>query len=97
MERDRQGWQKTFDPKVIQQRVLKQASRDGIILLHDLYPGTVPAVPGIIDALKERGYHVRDRAAAAGAGEGEARYRLPPFDGGTVSPVAPAVPGSRGR
>jgi peptidoglycan/xylan/chitin deacetylase (PgdA/CDA1 family) len=47
---------KTFDPKVIQQRVLKQSSRDGIILLHDLYPGTVPAVPGIIDALKERGY-----------------------------------------
>ncbi|MER5405774.1 polysaccharide deacetylase family protein [Streptomyces sp. NPDC002769] len=47
---------KTFDPKVIQQRVLKQSTRDGIILLHDLYPGTVPAVPGIIDALKERGY-----------------------------------------
>jgi peptidoglycan/xylan/chitin deacetylase (PgdA/CDA1 family) len=46
----------TSDPKLIQQRVLKQSSRDGIILLHDLYPGTVPAVPGIIDALKERGY-----------------------------------------
>ncbi|MFF2999919.1 polysaccharide deacetylase family protein [Streptomyces sp. NPDC057950] len=47
---------KTYDPKVIQERVLKQSTRDGIILLHDLYPGTVPAVPGIIDALKERGY-----------------------------------------
>jgi peptidoglycan/xylan/chitin deacetylase (PgdA/CDA1 family) len=46
----------TSDPKLIQERVLKQSSRDGIILLHDLYPGTVPAVPGIIDALKERGY-----------------------------------------
>ncbi|MGW3632289.1 polysaccharide deacetylase family protein [Streptomyces sp. NPDC005122] len=47
---------KTYDPKVIRERVLKQSTRDGIILLHDLYPGTVPAVPGIIDALKERGY-----------------------------------------
>ncbi|POX45441.1 polysaccharide deacetylase family protein [Streptomyces sp. Ru72] len=46
----------TYDPAVIKKRVLDQASRDGIILLHDLYPGTVPAVPGIIDALKERGY-----------------------------------------
>ncbi|MFR9796806.1 polysaccharide deacetylase family protein [Streptomyces sp. MS06] len=47
---------KTDDPAVITRRVLAQSSRDGIILLHDLYPGTVPAVPGIIDALKERGY-----------------------------------------
>lgn len=46
----------TNDPKLIRQRVLDQATRDGIILLHDIYPGTVPAVPGIIDALKERGY-----------------------------------------
>ncbi|MFD6999131.1 polysaccharide deacetylase family protein [Streptomyces mirabilis] len=45
---------KTYDPKVIQQRVLKQSSRDGIVLLHDLYPGTAPVVPGIIDALKVR-------------------------------------------
>ncbi|MEV6021877.1 polysaccharide deacetylase family protein [Streptomyces sp. NPDC052036] len=46
----------TGDSDLIRKRVLEQASRDGIILLHDLYPGTVPAVPGIIDALKERGY-----------------------------------------
>ncbi|MEU3845080.1 polysaccharide deacetylase family protein [Streptomyces sp. NPDC028635] len=46
----------TNDSALIQKRVLDQASRDGIILLHDIYPGTVPAVPGIIDALKERGY-----------------------------------------
>ncbi|GGL81860.1 deacetylase [Streptomyces fumigatiscleroticus] len=47
---------KTTDPDLITRRVLDQASRDGIILLHDLYDGTVPAVPGIIDALKRRGY-----------------------------------------
>ncbi|MEH0447203.1 MULTISPECIES: polysaccharide deacetylase family protein [unclassified Streptomyces] len=46
----------TTDPALIQRRVLAQADRDGIILLHDIYDGTVPAVPGIIDALKERGY-----------------------------------------
>ncbi len=46
----------TDDSDLITERVLDQASRDGIILLHDLYDGTVPAVPGIIDALKQRGY-----------------------------------------
>lgn len=46
----------TTDSALITKRVLAQATRDGIILLHDLYEGTVPAVPGIIDALKERGY-----------------------------------------
>ncbi|MFD8502457.1 polysaccharide deacetylase family protein [Streptomyces sp. NPDC059687] len=46
----------TDDPGLIRRRVLEQAGRDGIILLHDIYPGTVPAVPGIIDALKERGF-----------------------------------------
>ncbi|MGA5898722.1 polysaccharide deacetylase family protein [Streptomyces venetus] len=46
----------TTDSDLITRRVLAQASRDGIILLHDIYDGTVPAVPGIIDALKERGY-----------------------------------------
>ncbi len=46
----------TNDSALITERVLEQASRDGIILLHDIYRGTVPAVPGIIDALKARGY-----------------------------------------
>jgi peptidoglycan/xylan/chitin deacetylase (PgdA/CDA1 family) len=46
----------TNDSALIKKRVLDQSSRDGIILLHDIYPGTVPAVPGIIDALKARGY-----------------------------------------
>ncbi|MCN9244712.1 polysaccharide deacetylase family protein [Streptomyces sp. RY43-2] len=46
----------TNDSELIRKRVRDQASRDGIILLHDIYKGTVPAVPGIIDDLKERGY-----------------------------------------
>ncbi|MEU5401104.1 polysaccharide deacetylase family protein [Streptomyces sp. NPDC005963] len=46
----------TNDSALIEKRILKQAGRDGIILLHDIYDGTVPAVPGIISKLKDRGY-----------------------------------------
>ena len=46
----------TTDSALIRERTLDQAGRDGIILLHDIYPGTVPAVPGIIDELRKRGY-----------------------------------------
>ncbi|WP_377267322.1 polysaccharide deacetylase family protein [Peterkaempfera sp. SMS 1(5)a] len=48
----------TTDSALIQKRVLDQVKPDGIILLHDIYRGTVPAVPGILDALKQRGYTV---------------------------------------
>ncbi|MFG3037380.1 polysaccharide deacetylase family protein [Streptomyces sp. NPDC048330] len=46
----------TTDSALIRQRVLDQAHEDGIILLHDIYDGTVPAVPSIIDELKRRGF-----------------------------------------
>ncbi|WP_370672193.1 polysaccharide deacetylase family protein [Streptomyces sp. PpalLS-921] len=46
----------TNDSALIRKRTLDQADRDGIILLHDIYKGTVPAVPGIIDALRKDGY-----------------------------------------
>ncbi|MER7175194.1 polysaccharide deacetylase family protein [Streptomyces mesophilus] len=46
----------TKDSALIEKRVLDQADRDGIILLHDIYDGTVPAVPGIIKSLKADGY-----------------------------------------
>ncbi len=46
----------TTDSSLIKKRIVDQASKDGIILLHDIYKGTVPAVPGIIDALKKEGY-----------------------------------------
>ncbi|MEV7465988.1 polysaccharide deacetylase family protein [Streptomyces kronopolitis] len=48
----------TEDPALITKRVLEQTERDGIILLHDIYRGTVPAVPGILKELKRRGYTV---------------------------------------
>ncbi|HEY8455932.1 MAG TPA: polysaccharide deacetylase family protein [Actinopolymorphaceae bacterium] len=46
----------TTDSRLITRRVLEQTERDGIILLHDIYPGTVPAVPAIIDELARRGF-----------------------------------------
>jgi peptidoglycan/xylan/chitin deacetylase (PgdA/CDA1 family) len=46
----------TTDSALIESRVLAQAERDGIVLLHDIYDGTVPAVPGIIAKLRKRGY-----------------------------------------
>ncbi|MDX3233669.1 polysaccharide deacetylase family protein [Streptomyces sp. ME19-01-6] len=48
----------TTDSALITKRVLDQVDRDGVILLHDIYKGTVPAVPGILEGLKKRGYTV---------------------------------------
>jgi peptidoglycan/xylan/chitin deacetylase (PgdA/CDA1 family) len=41
---------------LIVHRILAGAHPGGIILLHDIYPGTVPAVPSIISHLKAAGY-----------------------------------------
>ncbi|WP_030897384.1 polysaccharide deacetylase family protein [Streptomyces sp. NRRL F-5126] len=49
---------KTKDSAVIKKRVIDQTRRDGIILLHDIYPGTAPALPGILAELDHRGYTV---------------------------------------
>lgn len=48
----------TNDSALITKRVLDQTERDGIILLHDIYKGTVPAVPGILKELKQRGFTI---------------------------------------
>ena len=39
-------------------RALDQATNGGIILMHDIHPTTVQAVPGIIAELKKRGYNL---------------------------------------
>lgn len=48
----------TNDSALITKRVLDQTEQDGIILLHDIYKGTVPAVPGILKELKKRGFTI---------------------------------------
>lgn len=49
---------RTTDSALIEKRVLEQTKRDGVILLHDIYRGTVPAVPGILAGLRKQGYTV---------------------------------------
>ncbi|MFE1291220.1 polysaccharide deacetylase family protein [Streptomyces sp. NPDC058751] len=46
----------TDDPELITKRVLAGADRDGIILLHPLHKGTVPAMPSVLKSLSEQGY-----------------------------------------
>ncbi|MBO7935970.1 polysaccharide deacetylase family protein [Streptomyces antibioticus] len=46
----------TDDTALITERVLAGAGRDGIVLLHPLHKGTVPAMPAILKALSEQGY-----------------------------------------
>ncbi|NUR82911.1 MAG: polysaccharide deacetylase family protein [Nonomuraea sp.] len=49
---------KLRDQKKITAAVLRLARRDGVILMHDVVPQTVRAMPGIVKELKKRGYHL---------------------------------------
>ncbi len=42
--------------KVIEKRVLKGAKRNAIVLLHDIVPETVKAMPAVLTKLKKQGY-----------------------------------------
>jgi peptidoglycan/xylan/chitin deacetylase (PgdA/CDA1 family) len=44
------------DVKVIKKRVLKGAKRNAIVLLHDIVPETVKAMPDVLTQLKKKGY-----------------------------------------
>lgn len=46
----------TDDTALITKRVLAGADRDGIILLHPLHKGTMPAMPSVLKALSSQGY-----------------------------------------
>ncbi|MGI5162083.1 polysaccharide deacetylase family protein [Microbispora sp. CA-102843] len=48
-------WQ-ARDTKVIAQRTLKLAKRNGVILLHDIVPETVKAMPGVLTELEKQHY-----------------------------------------
>ena len=51
---------KTKDPAFVHQSILSQIgeSRKGIILFHDIQPATAHALPGLLAALKAKGYKV---------------------------------------
>lgn len=42
--------------ELVRKLVLERARRNGVVLLHDVLPWTVPAVPGIITGLRAAGY-----------------------------------------
>ncbi|HEX4812539.1 MAG TPA: polysaccharide deacetylase family protein, partial [Nonomuraea sp.] len=46
------------DEKKIKAAVLRLAKRNGVILMHDVVPATVKAMPGILKELRKRGYHL---------------------------------------
>jgi len=51
---DSQDWQSRNTRKVVD-RVLSTVERGSIVLMHDIYPTTVDAVPGVVEGLRERG------------------------------------------
>lgn len=52
---DTEDW-KNLDAGITTQRALDGAHDGAIILMHDIHPSTVDAVPGIIDQLRDAGY-----------------------------------------
>ncbi|WP_214414858.1 polysaccharide deacetylase family protein [Sphaerisporangium fuscum] len=46
------------DTKAITRKVLGLAKRDRVILMHDIWPETVAAMPKILTTLEKQGYHV---------------------------------------
>ncbi|MEV6987205.1 polysaccharide deacetylase family protein [Sphaerisporangium sp. NPDC051017] len=46
------------DTKALTAKVLGTAKRDRVVLMHDIQPHTVKALPQILSGLEKRGYHV---------------------------------------
>lgn len=53
-------WFRHITPQQIMQRAMSRLERRGrgILLLHDIHPATVLALPGLLQALKQNGFHV---------------------------------------
>lgn len=78
---DTLDWQNR-NPETILNITLNQVHDGAIILLHDIHPTSVEAVPAIIDALRKRGYEFTTVSELAGirkvklsAGEGYYNFR----------------------
>ncbi len=59
----------TRNEKAIYDEVLKNAKRDGVILMHDWVEQTVKVMPKLIAALQKQGYHVVSVSSLRGAGK----------------------------
>jgi peptidoglycan/xylan/chitin deacetylase (PgdA/CDA1 family) len=53
-------WVRNITPDEIVERAMKRlaAKGNGILLLHDIHPATAMALPSLLRALKQQGYHV---------------------------------------
>ncbi len=53
-------WHRSIRPSDIVRRAMSrlQARGNGILLLHDIHPRTVAALPGLLKELREQGFHV---------------------------------------
>ncbi|GAA3137111.1 polysaccharide deacetylase family protein [Streptosporangium carneum] len=59
----------TKNEKAIYDEVLKNAKRDGVILMHDWVEQTVKVMPKLIAALQKQGYHIVSVSSLRGAGK----------------------------
>ncbi|MER7127658.1 polysaccharide deacetylase family protein [Streptosporangium saharense] len=62
----------TKNEKAIYDEVLRNAKRDGVILMHDWVEQTVKVMPKLIAALQKQGYHVVSVSSLRGANKLEA-------------------------
>jgi peptidoglycan/xylan/chitin deacetylase (PgdA/CDA1 family) len=77
-------WHRRIKPRDIIQRAMSRLEKrgKGILLLHDIHPATVAALPELLNKLKQGGFHVvhvvpaaADRIEIAGKSVRSARYR----------------------
>ena len=85
---DTDDWRDHNSP-LIEKRVLKGAKPGHIILMHDVRPTTVAAVPNILKALSKQGYAFVTVSELYG-GKLVAGERYPPFLGSPTAGPAPA-------
>jgi peptidoglycan/xylan/chitin deacetylase (PgdA/CDA1 family) len=85
---DTDDWRDHNTP-LIEKRVLKSAKPGHIILMHDVRPTTVAAIPNILKALAKQGYAFVTVSELYG-GKLVAGERYPPFLGSPTAGPAPA-------
>jgi peptidoglycan/xylan/chitin deacetylase (PgdA/CDA1 family) len=103
---DADDWFRHISPAQIVQRAMSRLDKrgGGILLLHDIHPWTVAALPELLKQLKEHGYHVvqvvppapRGPLIAGGPGAWARAAAMPMpglIDEGAVSPTWPQADG----
>jgi len=106
IDTDADDWFRRISPAQIVQRAMTRLDKrgGGILLLHDIHPWTVAALPELLKQLKEHGYHVvqvvppapRGPLIAGGPGAWARAAAMPLpglIDEGAISPTWPQANG----